>query len=143
MGNGCRSRPLTPGRGYVRSTYSAREVDFIAVYCRDLDRAFAVPIDDIDGASYLHLRIAPARNNQRTLVRWAAQYELGAIAQLGERVTGSHEVVGSIPIGSTTLAFVRNARFAALPAALHRNDPPTFFYYPAGSLHLRVSEEDS
>ena len=25
----------------------------------------------------------------------------GAVAQLGERMTGSHEVVGSTPIGST------------------------------------------
>jgi hypothetical protein len=31
----------------------------------------------------------------------AAQYRLGAVAQLGERVTGSHEVVGSSPISST------------------------------------------
>ena len=26
---------------------------------------------------------------------------LGAVAQLGERMTGSHEVRGSIPLGST------------------------------------------
>jgi hypothetical protein len=31
----------------------------------------------------------------------AARYRLGAVAQLGERVTGSHEVVGSSPISST------------------------------------------
>ena len=29
----------------------------------------------------------------------------GAIAQLGERMTGSHEVRGSIPLGSTILFF--------------------------------------
>ena len=28
-------------------------------------------------------------------------HSLGAVAQLGERMTGSHEVRGSIPLGST------------------------------------------
>ncbi len=32
----------------------------------------------------------------------ATDFELGAIAQLGERLTGSQEVVGSSPTGSTT-----------------------------------------
>ena len=31
---------------------------------------------------------------------------LGAVAQLGERLNGIQEVVGSIPISSTTLAYV-------------------------------------
>jgi hypothetical protein len=51
--------------------------------------------------AFLHLRLAPARNGQRAGVTMAAQYRLGAVAQLGERVTGSHEVVGSSPISST------------------------------------------
>ncbi len=32
-------------------------------------------------------------------------YDEGPIAQLGERLHGMQEVVGSIPIGSTTLNF--------------------------------------
>ncbi len=31
-------------RGYVRSTYSADEVDLIAVYCSEVDEAFLLPI---------------------------------------------------------------------------------------------------
>jgi hypothetical protein len=31
----------------------------------------------------------------------------GAVAQLGERMTGSHEVRGSIPLGSTNFQFTR------------------------------------
>jgi hypothetical protein len=51
----------------------------------------------------LHLRLEPARNNQVDRVNYAPGYELGAIAQLGERVAGSHEVGGSSPPGSTSL----------------------------------------
>jgi hypothetical protein len=86
---------------YVRTTYAATEVDGIAAYCPDLDECFYVPIEDLAGRAFLHLRLAPARNGQRAGVTMAAQYRLGAVAQLGERVTGSHEVVGSSPISST------------------------------------------
>ena len=33
---------------------------------------------------------------------------LGAVAQLGERMTGSHEVRGSIPLGSTKIPVKAN-----------------------------------
>ncbi len=36
----------------------------------------------------------------------------GAIAQLGERLNGIQEVVGSIPIGSTTARLDLRAKFA-------------------------------
>lgn len=97
-GNTCRS---SPARGYIRGTYAAHEVDLIAAYCDELDRVYVVPIAQIAGRNLLHLRVAPARNNQSRLVHWAAQYELGAIAQLGERRHGMAEVEGSSPSGST------------------------------------------
>ena len=50
----------------------------------------------------MYLRVAPAANNQKTAVNYADQYDFGAIAQLGERVTGSHEVAGSSPASSTS-----------------------------------------
>ena len=41
-------------------------------------------------------------NGQRASINWAGDYLLpGAIAQLGERLTGSQEVGGSNPPGST------------------------------------------
>ena len=94
----CRHTP----RGYVKTTYSAEEIDGIAVWCDDMRECFYIPIVDVDGQGFLHLRLAPARNNQELLVHWAADYRLGAIAQLGERVTGSHEVGGSNPPSSTS-----------------------------------------
>ncbi len=92
---------LTP-RGYVRTTYATSEIDAIGIYCADLDKCYLVPVNDVAGQSYLHLRLTPAANNQELAIKYAATYELkGAIAQLGERVAGSHEVGGSSPPGST------------------------------------------
>jgi hypothetical protein len=96
---GLRTCRLTP-RGYVRTTYGGDEVDGIAAYCHGLDRCFWLPIAEFAGQSLLHLRLQPARNGQRQGLKWAEQYPLGAIAQLGERVTGSHEVAGSSPASS-------------------------------------------
>lgn len=42
------------------------------------------------------------RNNQRACINLADEYDfIGAVAQLGERVAGSHEVRGSSPLSST------------------------------------------
>jgi PD-(D/E)XK endonuclease len=92
---------LTP-RGYVRTTYGAHEVDAVAVYCPELDSCYLVPVEDLRGRAKIHLRLAPARNNQEVAISYAADYEFrGAIAQLGERLTGSQEVGGSNPPSST------------------------------------------
>jgi hypothetical protein len=98
---------LTP-RGYVRTTYSADEVDAIAVHCAALKRSFFLPIEEVAGSSVVHLRLAPARNNQKALIKMASDYDLdkmvarlGAVAQLGERRHGMAEVRGSIPLSST------------------------------------------
>jgi hypothetical protein len=52
------------------------------------------------GRGYLHLRLAPARNNRQALVTMADDYDFGAIAQLGERRAGSAKVAGSSPASS-------------------------------------------
>jgi hypothetical protein len=94
------SHRCTP-HGYVRSTYSAEEVDGIGVYCQELKECFYVPIERAAGRRALYLRLAPAANNQRAAINWAADFALGAIAQLGERRAGSAKVVGSSPTSST------------------------------------------
>jgi hypothetical protein len=93
----CRHTP----RGYVFSTYDRSEIDAVAVYCQELKRCYWLPIDMVAGRRAIHLRLEPAVNNQGAAINFAADYELGAIAQLGERVTGSHEVGGSNPPSST------------------------------------------
>jgi PD-(D/E)XK endonuclease len=94
----CRHTP----RGQVVTTYSAAEVDGIAAWCPDTAECYFIPIADIDGRACMHPRLAPARNNQELLVHWAADYRLGAIAQLGERRAGSAKVAGSSPASSTS-----------------------------------------
>jgi hypothetical protein len=96
-----RTSRLTP-HGYVRTTYDPTEVDAIAAYCAELDRCYVLPIGDVAGRQAIHLRLAPASNNQEVAIRYAARYEIcGAIAQLGERRAGSAKVGGSSPPGST------------------------------------------
>lgn len=92
----------SPTRGYVTSTYDDSEVDAIAVYCDETKSCYLVPIEVVAGRGMLHLRLSPARNNQRAALNWAAHYEIsGAVAQLAERVAGSDEARGSNPLSST------------------------------------------
>jgi hypothetical protein len=64
--------------GYVRSTYTAREVDAIGVYSAEIRRCFLIPIAEVERARAVHLRIDPALNNQALRIRWARDYELEA-----------------------------------------------------------------
>jgi PD-(D/E)XK endonuclease len=89
-------------RGYVTTTYSAAEIDGVAAWCPETAECYFIPIAEIDGRACMHLRLAPARNNQELLVHWAAEYRLGAIAQLGERRRGTPKVAGSSPASSTS-----------------------------------------
>src|SRR5215210_5248960 len=93
----CRHTP----HGYVRTKYDRAEIDAVVAYSRELKRCYWLPIDVVEGMRSISLRPAPAANNQQLAINFAADYEFGAIAQLGERVTGSHEVAGSSPASST------------------------------------------
>ena len=104
--------------GYKRTKYCAEEVDAIGVYSAALDCCYLLPISVADGRRAIHLRLEPSKNNQRALVNWASDYELGAIAQLGERCRGSEEVAGSSPASSTSEAT------AAAVASLFQDPPP-------------------
>ena len=104
----CRTSRRGPS-GYIKTDYHAEEIDLIAAYCGDLGICYLLPIVRFDGRSAIQLRLTPAKNNQHQLVNWAAEYQLdatlkrlGAVAQLGERQSGTLEVRGSIPLGSMT-----------------------------------------
>jgi hypothetical protein len=75
--------------GIDTTTYAADEIDAVAAYCPDLDRCYLLPISLVAGRTGIFLRLQPARNNQELGVNYAERYELGAIAQLGERRAGS------------------------------------------------------
>ncbi len=98
-------RPVTscraPGGGYIRRSYNEQEVDAIGVYWPVGGKCYLIPISVAAGRKQIYLRLSPAKNRQRLGVHLAEQYELGAIAQLGERLHGMQEVAGSSPASST------------------------------------------
>jgi hypothetical protein len=65
----------TPG-GYRRTTYSAGEIDAIAIYSPATDACYLIPIEEAAGRKTISLRLAPALNRQGRGVHWARDYEL-------------------------------------------------------------------
>jgi prevent-host-death family protein len=74
---------LSPTTGYVRTSYSADEIDLVAVYCAEVDRCYLLPISLVAGRRAIQLRLSPPRNGQRACINLASDFELpGAVAQL-------------------------------------------------------------
>jgi prevent-host-death family protein len=93
---------LTPA-GYVRSPYTPREIDLVAVYCGALNRCYLLPSSLACGRTVIHLRLVAPRNGQRASINLASDFEFtGAVAQLGERRHGMAEARGSSPLSSTS-----------------------------------------
>jgi prevent-host-death family protein len=91
---------LTTG-GSVRTVYTADEIDLIAGYCAELDACYVLSMQQFAGRGTVHLRLAPPKNQQISGILYAKDHQFGAIAQLGERLRGTQEVVGSSPTSST------------------------------------------
>jgi hypothetical protein len=95
--------------GLIHRYYQRGEIDAIAAYCADVDQCYLLPLAMSIGRGMVQLRLAPSKNNQQLRINWARDYEFGAtlqqlqgpIAQLGERLSGTQKVAGSIPAGST------------------------------------------
>ena len=106
----CRTNRRGPD-GFIRRTYEAGEIDAIAAYCAGVGQCYLLPPEMSVGTTGVQLRLAPARNNQRSGINWARDFEFratlsrlfGPIAQLGERDAGSVEAAGSSPAGSTDI----------------------------------------
>jgi hypothetical protein len=74
-----RCRTCRRGRdGFIRTCYTADEVDVIAAYCPDNDRCYLLPIEKFAGRTMVLLRISPTRNNQQKGVNWAEEFEFAA-----------------------------------------------------------------
>jgi hypothetical protein len=93
--------------GLRSRNHTAAEVDALAAWCPDLDRSFLLLPEHFAGRRVFQLRISPTHNNQRVGINWADEFDftvrlrrLGAVAQLGERLTGSQKATGSSPVGS-------------------------------------------
>jgi hypothetical protein len=99
----CRRGP----EGFIHRGYELGEIDAVAAYCAELQKCYLLPLSMSVGRAAVQLRLRAPRNNQQRGINWARDFEFGAtlpslgpIAQLGERVAGSDEVVGSSPTGS-------------------------------------------
>jgi hypothetical protein len=51
------------------------EIEYIAVYCPDVDKVYLVPIADLSVSSG-SIRLGQTKNGQSKGVRWASQYEI-------------------------------------------------------------------
>jgi PD-(D/E)XK nuclease superfamily protein len=72
----CGSHSLTNGKVRRRKLYTAKTIDWIAVYEPTSDRCYYVPANELGGGrAILHLRLRETRNGQRRGVHFAADYE--------------------------------------------------------------------
>ncbi len=88
--------------GYVRASYSADEIDLVAVYCGELDRCYLLPSQLACDRTMVFLRLTPPKNGQRACINLASDFEFdGAVAQLVEHRHGMARARGSSPLSST------------------------------------------
>ncbi len=74
--------------GFIRTRYTADEIDAVAAYCLETDQCYLAPLDLVGERSSLFLRIDPPKNGQRASINSEAAFRLpGAVAQL-ERASG-------------------------------------------------------
>src|SRR5262249_27273026 len=73
--NMCSTYAHHPRPRVVRRDYQG-QVDFFAIFCLDTQRAYLVPIADLPLRREGRLRVVPPRNNQRTRIRFASEFEI-------------------------------------------------------------------
>jgi hypothetical protein len=72
----CRSHSLTKGKVRATKLYTSAMIDWIAAYDVTSERCYYCPSWELGptGHAILHLRLQPARNNQRIGIREASAY---------------------------------------------------------------------
>ncbi len=60
--------------GCVRRSYRG-EIELFGVYCPENGKCYLVPVEQV-GINDCRLRVDPPRNGQKTLIRWAEDYEM-------------------------------------------------------------------
>jgi hypothetical protein len=128
------------GGKLINRHYTRDEVDMFAAYSPDLDQCFLLPPELWERRRQVHLRISPTLNNQARGINWAKDFELaatlgalGAVAQLGERQSGTLEATGSSPVGSTLTSPARQVPRATTGSC--RGDPVDEADPDAGANH--------
>ena len=71
----CRSHSLTNGKIRQTKHYTAKTIEWLAVYDRATDRCYYVPAAELgEGRALMHLRLTPARSGRRLGINWASDY---------------------------------------------------------------------
>jgi prevent-host-death family protein len=116
------ARCRTNRRGNIRSTYRDGEFDLLGAYCDDLGRCYLLPAAMVTGRHMIHLRTSVPRNNQRAAINYAADYELGAVAQRKSDALAARRSRVRIPPApcpeSAELSFPDRDRFSALESTV-------------------------
>jgi PD-(D/E)XK endonuclease len=80
----CQSHSLTNGRVRAVKRYTAEMIEWLAVYDGTTGAVFYVPASELGpGRRLLHLRLAPAQNNQHARIRMADDYRMPTIRPTG------------------------------------------------------------
>ena len=64
--------------GHIHRSYGVDEIDAVAAYCPETGCCYLLPHELSVDRAVVQLRLAPAKNNQITGIRWARDHELGA-----------------------------------------------------------------
>ena len=144
-----RARDARPPATCDRATPSMRSTCSRSTAVASIVATFCRPIWP-SRRKEIWLRVRPTLNGQRACLNDASQFEFrGAVAQLEERVAGSHEVRGSSPLSSTPSdprcgpAATSSATTSATtssrpPPARDRDQPPRPALRPPGSGRART-----
>ena len=52
------------------------QIDYFAVYCRELDECYLISINEVKNAASFSLRVLPFKSGERVNVKWAKNYIL-------------------------------------------------------------------
>ena len=79
-----RSHSLTNGRVRATKRYTAETIDWLGVFDATTEQVFYIPASELgSGMNVMHLRLVPARNNQRERIRMADNYRAPTIRAAG------------------------------------------------------------
>lgn len=71
----CKSNSLTSGRVLQVKRYTAKAIEWLAVYDRNTDRCYYVPAEELGaGRERMNLRLRPALSGRRLGINWAMDY---------------------------------------------------------------------
>lgn len=67
-----------PSPREVRRAYVG-EIDHFGVFCPETGGVYLIPIDDVQTRASAYLRVLPPRNQQRRLIRYASDFQIGTV----------------------------------------------------------------